>query len=98
VLLFAIIARGQVRAPEGLGLFLGFLFWVILSVIRVSGFDSWAAWTWRALLYLGALAVFLYVFNARRDRLPSAAVIRVLALFWVMVVLGAYLGMLFPSV
>ena len=97
LLLVAVIARGQVRAPEGMGLYLGFLFWVLLSAIRVSGFESWVAWTWRALLYVSAVVIFLYVFNARRDRLSSAAVIKVLALFWVMVVLGAFLGIAFPN-
>ncbi len=98
LLLVAVIVRGQIRAPEGMGLFLAFIFWVLLSAIRVSGFEPWAAWFWRALLYIGALVMFLYVFNARREKLSSAAVIKVLALFWVMVVLGGYLAIFFPNI
>jgi hypothetical protein len=98
LLLVALIARGQVRAPEGTGLFLGFIFWVLLSAIRVSGFEPWVAWLWRALLYVGALVLFLYIFNARRERLPSGVVIKVLALFWVMAVLGGFLAVLAPNI
>jgi polysaccharide biosynthesis protein PslJ len=97
LLLVSVIARGQVRAPQGMGLYLAFLFWVLLSTIHVSGFETWVAWVWRTLLYVGALVTFLYVFNSSRERLPSAVVVKVLALFWVMVVLGAFLAIAFPN-
>jgi hypothetical protein len=47
--------------------------------------------------YLGATVVFLYVFNLSRARVPDRRIMYVVVLFAVTVVVGGWLGVLFPT-
>jgi O-antigen ligase len=97
-LLLSLLVRGNVRVPPRFGLWLLFLAWVFLSALEVNRTLSLLLLLYRASIYLSATVLFLYVFNAPRARLPDRTIVTMLALFWLEVVVGGFLGVLFPRV
>lgn len=90
--LIQIPARGgRVRAPRGFGIWLLFLVWMLCSVVVVDTPNHLVAFTYRAAIYLGSTALFLFVYN-----LPGRQVGRqtagLLTLHWLAVVGGGLLG------
>jgi hypothetical protein len=89
-------SRGRVYAPRAFRVWVLFLGMAFLSVF-------WAGSGYYILsVYVAATVLFLFVFNAPEDELPDDAVIRVLALTWVILVIGGLLGLIvgtteFPS-
>jgi polysaccharide biosynthesis protein PslJ len=95
-MLFALLLRGRLRAPRGFGLWLGFLAFMLLSAATLTVSTRVIAFTFRALLYLAATVVFLYVFNASRRDLPLRRLAAAVTVVWCLVVVGGYLGVLMP--
>lgn len=96
-MLAALVVRGRVRVPAGFGLWLGFLVWMLASAIELDSGPRVLGFVYRASLYLSATVVFLYLYNAPRERLPARTLSYVLTGFWVFVVIGGYLGLAFPQ-
>ena len=92
----ALIVRGRVRAPRGFGVWLLFLFWMVVSALAINDIRI-VGWAFRAVLYLAVTVLFLYVYNAPRQSLPLRTVAVAMAAYWVVVVLGGYLGVLVPN-
>ena len=89
--------RGQVRVPRGFLLWFFFVVWLALSATQLSSAGNAVFYGYRALQYLAATMLFLYVYNARKeisDRFVTGAA----TLLWVTTVVGGYLGMLLPTV
>ncbi len=95
-MLGALVLRGRIRFPVGFGLWFGFLVWMLGSAIELDSGARVLGWAYRASLYLSATVVFLYVYNASRDRLPPRTISFVLTGFWAFVVIGGYLGLALP--
>lgn len=98
VLFSALVLRGRLRVPRGFWVWGLFLAWLVLSSTQLDTPDRWLAFSYRASAYLSATMLFLYVFNVPRSELPSRRVVTVLAGFWMLVVVGGYLAMMFPGV
>jgi O-antigen ligase len=96
LLLMLLYRRGNVRIPPRFGVWLLFLGWVLLASVQLDDAMSGALFTYRLSLYVSATLLFLYVYNAPRDRLPDVVVVRVLALFWALVVIGGFVGVFLP--
>ncbi len=96
-MLGALLFRGRIRVPSGFGIWLGFLVWMLGSGIQLDAASRVIGWSYRASLYLSATIVFLYVFNTPRERLPARTLTMALTWFWAFVVIGGYLGVLFPN-
>jgi hypothetical protein len=92
-MLATILFRGWTRVPSGFGVWILFLLWVGASSILATNLSPTVAF--RASLYLSATVFFVYVLNSGRE-VSSRAIVFALAAFWLMVVLGGYLGLLFP--
>jgi polysaccharide biosynthesis protein PslJ len=100
-LLFALpLALGErpVRVPPGFGLWMLFLLWMLLSSTQVDTSLRVALFGWRAVVYLAATAVFLWVFNQPRAVLTDRAVTGPVVLLWSACVLGGLAGVAWPSV
>jgi hypothetical protein len=91
-----LIVRGRVRAPRGFGVWLAFLLWMLVSALAINDLRI-VGWAYRAALYLAATVLFLYVYNAPRRSLPVRTIAVAMAAYWVVVVLGGYLGVLVPD-
>ncbi|TPW76409.1 O-antigen ligase family protein [Schumannella soli] len=87
--------RGRLEVPRGFGLWLLFLAWMLASVIGIDSGGRLVGFVYRAALYLAATVLLLYVYNARAG-LDRRYVSGVLTVFWVVVVAGGWLGVLFP--
>lgn len=96
-MLGALVVRTRIRVPAGFGLWFGFLVWMLGSAIELDSGARMLGFAYRASLYLSATVVFLYVYNAPRDRLPPRTLSFLLTAFWVFVVIGGYLGIAFPN-
>ena len=97
-LLLSLVLRGNVRFPPRFGLWLLFLGWSLLSIVQIERKLSVLLFLWRGSLYFSATVLFLYVFNATREEISDAAIVKILELFWVEVVIGGFLGVFFPRV
>jgi hypothetical protein len=96
-MLAALVVRGRIRVPSGFGIWFAFLVWMLGSGIQLDAASRVIGWSYRAALYFSATIVFLYVFNTPRERLPARTLTMALTVFWAFVVVGGYLGILFPN-
>lgn len=82
-----LLARGgRVRVPKGFGLWLAFLFWMLLSSTQLDEARRWYAFSYRAVLYLSMTVMFVYVYNLPRLAMPTRRIVLALALFWAAVI------------
>lgn len=88
--------RGGVRVPKGFGIWLFFLFWVLVSASQIDSFGRLIGAGYRLALYLACTVIFVYVYNMAREGL-TRFILGVTTAFFANVVLGGYLGLLFPS-
>jgi polysaccharide biosynthesis protein PslJ len=93
-MLVALIWRERTRAPVAFALWLAFTSWVLLSGFQLSSGTKIMTFCYRLALYVGAGVLFLYVYNLPRSRRLDAKVLRILTVFWMIVVAGGYLGIL----
>ena len=95
VMLLLLRRHGRIRIPRGFGIWLLFLLWMACSVIGIDTDRRIIGFIYRALLYFTVTVAFLYVYNARAT-LTARYVLGVLTIFWLVVVAGGYLGVLWP--
>lgn len=93
----ALAVRGRIQVPRGFGIWLLFVFWMAASVLEINNTDRLIGWAFRAVGYISVTVLFLYVYNIPRQSLPIPRVALVMTTFWVVVVAGGYLGILFPE-
>jgi polysaccharide biosynthesis protein PslJ len=91
-----IIARTW-RVPRGFFIWLFFLGWIALSSIQISHSTNWLTYGYRTASYLAATVVFIYVVNTDEKDLPTEKIIKALTIFWVVIVVGGYLGLALPD-
>ena len=98
VILVRLFRRPGVRVPRGFGLWFLFVAWMMLSASQLEKFSHYVAFTWRLSLWLGALAVMVYIADTSRRRLPDSRVLNSMLVLWGATVVGGYLGLLLPNV
>src|SRR5436190_102388 len=91
-----VVRRESVRVPKGFGLYILFMMWMALSGIHVSGADKLFGFLYRAALYSSAPIVGIFILNSPKRLLPNRAVVRMMVVFWMVVVGGGLLGLLLP--
>ncbi|MBW4094368.1 MAG: hypothetical protein HIU81_02665 [Acidobacteria bacterium] len=74
-----------------------FLVWMLCSVIGIDNSDRLIGFVYRALIYISLTIMAVYIYNARKQLTPQY-VLGCLTFFWAVVVIGGYLGILFPLV
>lgn len=97
-LVVSLLLSRRIAAPKGFGLFLSFLLWCVFSVTQLSDQKQAFSLAYRGAIYVAAGALFLYVVNRTKDALPTATVVRCLAVFFVITVVGGIVGMVLPAV
>ena len=98
VLLLGMLVRGSVAVPGQLGLWLVVVAWVPLSALQLEEAKDGLVFAHRYLNLLAATVVFLWVFNSSRKRLPDSAIVNALTLYWAILVVGGYVGVLLAGV
>jgi polysaccharide biosynthesis protein PslJ len=90
-----IILRRNLRMPPALWLFVMFLVWALITVVRVDRFTRVLSFGFRYFAYLAALGLAIYVHNERR--VTREKFIRWVAWFWVAAIIGGYIGLALPD-
>jgi hypothetical protein len=96
-IVYPLLRRGELRAPRRFGIWLLFIGWMIASGIELHSASRVIAWSWRLSFYLSATVLFLWIYNASRERIPTRSVINGLAGFWVCVIYGGWLAVVYPT-
>jgi O-antigen/teichoic acid export membrane protein len=102
-LLVALIWRQRTKAPLPIVAWFLFTSWVLMSGLQLESGTKIITFTYRLGLYVCGGLLFLYVYNLPRSRRLDIRVLRILTTFWMIVVIGGYLGILggshvFPAV
>ena len=97
VFILSLCLRGNIRIPPGFGLWVLFLIWMTASVIELSTGTQVMLFVWRALIYLTATGLFLWVYNSSADELPSLSVAQALTVLWAAAVIGGLGGVIDPA-
>jgi polysaccharide biosynthesis protein PslJ len=92
-----LLVRGRARVPKGFGLWLAFLFWMLLSATQLDEARRWYAFSYRALLYLSMTVMFVYVYNLPRAAVPARRIVLALALFWAAVICFGFAALAAPN-
>jgi O-antigen/teichoic acid export membrane protein len=90
----ALLWRRWARAPVVIFLWFAFTSWVLLSGLQLTSITKIMTFSYRLALYAGAGIIFLYVYNLPRFRGLDTKVLRILTIFWMIVVAGGYAGIL----
>ncbi len=93
-----LLLRRRLLVPRGFGLYLLFLLWCAFSASRLTSSRQAFSAGYRGTLYLGAGLLFLYVLNAPRSALSPDRVVRIMASFFVIAVIGGLIGMIVPNI
>jgi len=92
----AVVVKPHIVVPRGFIVFVLFYGWMLASVVGIDSGDRLIGFLLRAAYYLAAAIVMLFVMNPPSD-LPAARVVRIMTIFWMIVVAGGYLGLLVPT-
>ena len=95
--LASLIWRRWSRVPAAFILWLAFVSWVLLSGLQLHGGTKIITFSYRLALYAAAGVLFVYVYNLPRSRSLDTKILRILTVFWMIVVAGGYLGILVGS-
>jgi hypothetical protein len=95
--LLLIRAGRRVQVPRGFGVWLLFVVWMLMSVIEIDNGPRLVGFLFRAAQYLAVTVIFIYVYNGGSSTLPTRRVASIMAGFWIVVVLGGYLGVFDPT-
>lgn len=88
------ISRRRSRAPIAFVLWLAFTSWVLLSGVQITTGNQILSASYRFALYLMAAVLFLYVYNLPRSGQSNNRILRILTIFWMIVVAGGYAGII----
>lgn len=95
IMVYALSSLRKVKAPRGLGIWLLYMLWMLCSLIEIDEPVRIIGFIYRYALYMAATVVFIYVYNARRS-LSERRIFGILTVFWAIVVIGGYAGLMFP--
>ena len=91
-MLAVLIWRRQSRAPIAFIFWFAFTSWVLLSGLQLQSTTKIMTFSYRLALYAAAGVLFLYVYNLPRSSRLDTRVLRILTIFWMVVVAGGYAG------
>jgi O-antigen ligase len=96
VMIVYLVADRSVRVPRGFGVWLVFLLWTVASMSQVDTLGRMVGAGYRVTMYISAIVLFVYVYNAGRT-LTDRRLLGLLTVFFAWIVVGGYLGLAFPT-
>jgi hypothetical protein len=97
MLVWLLLHGSSVRVPKGFGLWLAFLFWMLLSGTQLDESRRLYAFSYRALLYLSMTVMFVYVYNLPKAQVPARKVVLALTFFWAAVICYGFIALALPG-
>ncbi len=97
---FGLLVMKPIRVPRGMGLWFLFVGWMIASAAMLEPTATrFLSFGLRAVIYIGATIIFLYVYNIPQRYLPTSRILGVVGgLFLFTAVVGGYLGLVLGEV
>jgi len=95
-MLLSLLVRRNVQIPGNFVIWALFLAWMLVSAVALDGSGRILGFALRFFMYASVGIFFLYLYNARE--ISSRAIAFSLAGYWVLVVIGGYIGLMFPGV
>ena len=92
----SLLMRRGVRIPVSAAIWALLLSWMLVSAVALDNSGRIFGFMLRFSFYASAGIFLLYLYNS--PRISSRAIVSALAGCWVLVVVGGYLGVLFPNV
>jgi polysaccharide biosynthesis protein PslJ len=92
----SLLIRRGVRIPVSAAIWALLLSWMLVSALALDNSGRIFGFALRFSFYASAGIFLLYLYNSQR--ISSRAIVSALAGCWVLVVVGGYLGVLFPKV
>lgn len=89
--------RRGLRLPLGFLLWLLFLTWMAVSLSQIHDVNRLIAYLYRGGNYLAATMLFVYIFNRSKEQLPTALILRILALYWCYIAVGGLIATVRPN-
>lgn len=96
VMAVLLAARRESLVVAGAGPWFGLLAWMIPCALMLDSFSRFIGYLQRGANYVAIGCIILYLINARQH-LPMQRVITALTAMWVFVIVGGYLGTIFPG-
>jgi len=93
----ALIWRHRTKAPAPTLLWIVFTVWVLMCGLQLESGTKLLTFSYRWTLYACAGIIFLYVYNLPRAQRIDIKVLRILVIFWMIVVAGGYAGIIFGA-
>jgi polysaccharide biosynthesis protein PslJ len=94
-MVLSLLIRPDVRVPGNLAIWALFLAWMLVSALAIDTAGRAQGFALRFVIYLSAGIVYLWLVNS--PQISSRALVSALGGYWALVVLGGYLGILFPT-
>jgi polysaccharide biosynthesis protein PslJ len=91
-MLALLIWQRRGRVPVAFILWLAFTSWVLLSGLQLEGGTKIVTFSYRLALYVAAGVLFIYTYNLPRSTVLDTKILRILTVFWMIVVAGGYVG------
>jgi len=89
--------RRRIAVPVGFGAWLLYLGFVLLSYTALQGDAALPfAWLWRLANYASCTIFFLAICEADEDEIGTDRIVRLMAFFWIITLVGGWLGVLMP--
>ena len=96
-MLASLIWRRRGRVPIAFILWIAFTSWVLLSGLQLESGTKILTFSYRLAIYAAAGILFVYTYNLPRSSSLDIKILRILTIFWMVVVIGGYAGILFGS-
>lgn len=97
VMLCLLIHGRQVLVVPGVLAVVGFLAWVVPTVVMIDSTERLLGFAYRFVILAVVVTAFVYAISARSS-ISRMSVIRALTFLWFVTIIGGTLGMLFPEV
>lgn len=91
-----LVMRRRIQLVPGILPWLGFVVWIIPSALMLDTFGQTMSLAIRFTQFLAIAIIIVYIVNARESLTPRR-LLRGLTFVWCFIIVGGYLGMLFPE-
>ena len=71
--------------------------WMLFTSVELDTAGRVLGFAYRSACYLSATILLLYVYNSATELLETRKILWIMSVFWIYVVIGGFLGLMFPS-
>jgi polysaccharide biosynthesis protein PslJ len=96
-MLLSLFRRQRITAPPAFILWIGFMVWMLFTSVELDTAGRVLGFAYRSACYLSATILLLYVYNSATELLETRKILWIMSVFWIYVVIGGFLGLMFPS-